>query len=148
MNVLCVTHYFAEHGGGIERVAEQICRGLSAAGVRVTWAATDLPGETPPPAPGLVSEPLEGWSGIETRLGLPFPLLSGRARRRLSQLASEADLVHVHDGIYPAGHLAAARARSSGKPVVVTQHIGDIPFPDLFRRLAVRMANRVLTRRV
>jgi glycosyltransferase involved in cell wall biosynthesis len=148
VKVLCVTHFFGGHGGGIERVAERICRGLAARGLSVTWAAMDVEGETPRPEPGLAIEPLEGWSGPERRLGLPFPVLSARARRRLAVLADDADLVHVHDGIYLGGQRAAKAARVRGKPVVVTQHIGDIPYRDAVRRTAVRLANLLMTRRV
>lgn len=116
-------------------------------GIAMTWAATDLPGELPAGGPNLEILPMQGWNGLEERTGLPFPLWGARSLRRLRRAVDDADLVHVHDGLYLGSHWATKYARSTREPVLLTQHIGEIPFPGFARRTAMKIANLALTRR-
>ena len=40
LRLLTVTHFYAAHGGGIERVAGHLCRELAKAGHDCAWAAS------------------------------------------------------------------------------------------------------------
>ena len=45
--VLVCSHYFGEHGGGVERVAARLSRELARRGLKIVWAAADVSGDHP-----------------------------------------------------------------------------------------------------
>jgi glycosyltransferase involved in cell wall biosynthesis len=142
LRVLLVTHYYPAHGGGVECVAGELARRLVQAGVaRFEWHASDC--DPPPALPGTRCIPARSWNASERALGLPYPLWSPASLRQLVRAVSEADIVHVHDSLYLpclAAALTAARAR---RPVLVTQHVGFIPYRNPLPRLALAAANRL-----
>jgi glycosyltransferase involved in cell wall biosynthesis len=139
--VLMLSAYFEGHTGGIEIVAGRLVRELSALGRHVIWAAAD----THEPPRGLNAVPLNALNATE-RFGVPMPVPSIGALRKLKQLVDEADAVVLHDVIYPA-HLAAILfAQWSGTPYLVIQHIGTVPYRNVFLRGLMRLADRMLTR--
>jgi glycosyltransferase involved in cell wall biosynthesis len=56
-----------------------------------------------------------------------------------------ADVVHLHDTLYMGNLLAAFIARLRRKPVVVTQHIGLVPYRSAIARWLMVTANRLLS---
>ncbi|HYL26140.1 MAG TPA: glycosyltransferase family 4 protein, partial [Burkholderiales bacterium] len=144
--VALVTHYYPAHRGGVERVAGQLAERLAADGVaEIEWHASDCDA-APAPAPGLKSAPAPSWNGIERMLGLPYPLWSVAALRRLAGACRGADVVHLHDCLYFANLIAFIAARRAGKPVLVTQHIGHVPYRNPLLRGLHGAANRLLGR--
>lgn len=145
MRILLVTHFFPAHGGGVERVAEQLARQMRDLGHTVVWAASD----TDAPVGADVAEPLpmRSFNGVERLTGFPYPLWSWDSLSRLAQAVRAADAVHVHDAIYVGSLAAAWMARRHRKPLIATQHIGDVPLPPLLRP-ALAIANRVGARAV
>jgi glycosyltransferase involved in cell wall biosynthesis len=144
--VALVTHYYPAHRGGVERVAGQLAERLAADGVaEIEWHASDCDA-APAPAPGLNSAPAPSWNGIERVLGLPYPLWSVAALRRLAGACRGADVVHLHDCLYFANLIAFIAARRAGKPVLVTQHIGHVPYRNPLLRGLHGAANRLLGR--
>lgn len=146
MRILLVTHYYAEHRGGVELVAGELARRLAARGHAITWAASG-PCEAPPLA-GLTPLPMRAWNVTERRLGVPFPLWSPGSVRDLTRAVDAAELVHLHDCLYPGNVAAAWRAARRGRPLVVTQHIGPVPFANPVLRAAQAVAYRQIGRRV
>lgn len=142
MNILVVTHFFAAHGGGIEVVAGELARRFAGAGHGVRWAATwtvdPLPVEVEP-------VPMCGSNWVEQKWGIPYPIWSPGSLRELWRQVRWADIVHLHDGLYFGSQVAMRMARRLGKPTVVTQHIGEVPFRSAVLRGAMRLGNRVLT---
>ena len=144
LSVVLVTHYFPAHRGGVERVAGQLAQRLAAAGVaRIDWHASDCD-PAPAPAAGLRPVPAASWNVTERRLGFPYPLWSPPALWRLARACRAADLVHVHDCLYLPNLVAFAAARSARRPVVVTQHVGEVPYRNPLLGWLQRAANRVL----
>src|ERR1051325_9381093 len=98
MRVLLVTHYFAEHRGGVEIVAGELARRLAARGVQITWLASQ---SAEPAAPAkdeaVMRRPIYAWNFTEQRLGFPYPLWSPLDLLRLSQQVRNAEVVHLHD---------------------------------------------------
>ena len=143
-SMVLVTHYFPAHGGGIEIVASQIAARLAGSGAwTIAWFASDVDPE-PDVVPGLMTTAARSWNAVERRTGLPFPLWSIGSLRALWVAVRDADLVHVHDYLY-LGNLAAIIAGWRwGKPVVVTQHIGLIPFASRIKRLTLELLNRTI----
>jgi glycosyltransferase involved in cell wall biosynthesis len=148
VRILLVTHYYASHRGGVEMVAEQLARRLVArhADLGVTWVASDE--GVPAPADGVVRIPVPAWNVTERRLGFPYPLWSPAAIARIVRLVNQADVVHLHDSLYQGNVAAYVAARRRGKPVLVTQHIGPVPYSNPLLRGLLGLANRTLARAV
>ncbi|MFI5014592.1 MAG: glycosyltransferase family 4 protein [Hyphomicrobiales bacterium] len=147
LRLLMVTHFFDSHRGGVEIVAGRLAREFARLGIEVAWAATDA---SAPPAiddeAGLRAVPLAASNITERSTGLPYPLPAPSAFRRILREARESDVVLVHDGLYLTGIAAFLAARLSGKPVVVVQHIGAIPYKNPLLRSLMAIANRIITR--
>ena len=124
-SVLLVTHYYPKHGGGVEIVAGQLATRLSSE-VDVQWHAA-APGAQSVPS-SVEVRPMRCWNGLERRFGLPIPLPSPPAVLSLVKAVREADLVWVHDLLYPANLVTAVAAIKARKPLVVTVHVGAIPY--------------------
>ena len=143
LRVTLVTHYYPAHRGGVERVAGQLAERLVAAGVAtIEWHASDC--DPPPVAGGMSTTPAASWNGIERSLGLPYPLWSPAALRRLMCACRASDVVHLHDCLYFPNVVAFLAARRARRPVVVTQHIGLVPYRNPLLRAAHAAANRLL----
>lgn len=146
MRILLVTHYYASHRGGVEIVAGELALRLAARGCQVTWAATGpAPGDL---CDGIAALPMRGWNGTEERLGVPYPLWSPGSLKRLWRTVRRCDVVHLHDCLYLGNFVAYLAARLVGKPVVVTQHIGMVPYSRRVLRLMLEFGNRTLSRLV
>lgn len=148
-HLVLVTHYFPAHRGGVEQVAAELAgRLVEAYGWTVTWMASDV---DPPPVdlPGSVRlVPAPAWNGMERRIGVPWPIWSPRALYALWRAIGRADAAHVHDALYFGNAFAWLFARARGVPVVVTQHVGTIPFKSSLLRAVHALANRTLGRLV
>lgn len=143
VRVLQVSAFFPSHGGGIEVVAGQLAARLPASGVTLHWMASGSPGELPPtPTAGLRIEAVPAWDPLERRLGLPMPLWGLRGLLRLWRSVGCAELVHVHDYLYQPSLAAIIFARLRGRPFVITQHIGEIPFRSVRLRGLLETLNR------
>lgn len=141
MRLLCVSHYFESHRGGIEMAAGQLARSLGSR-MSVTWAASDAS-----PAPtDIAALPLRASNIIERRSGLPFPLPVAGAIGRLVRAVKASDAVLVHDGMYPTSIAAIIAARLFRRPVVLVQHIGHVPGPSPILTALFTIADRFLTR--
>lgn len=141
VRVTLVTHYFPAHRGGVEAVAWQLASRLAASGAaRITWYASDTDA---PPAdrPGLRCVPARSCNALERRLGIPYPLWSPAALLALVREVRASDAVHLHDFLYPANLVAWAAARLSRRAVIVTQHVGMIPYRNGVLRVLLATAN-------
>ena len=148
IRVTLVTHYFPSHRGGIEAVAGEIASRLAAAGeASITWyaSATDT---APPDRPGLRCVPVRCCNVLERRFGLPLPLWSPFALPGLVRSVRASDAVHLHDFLYPGNIAAWAAARIARRPVLITQHVGMIPYRSRLLRALLACANRWLGARV
>ena len=144
LRVTLFTHYYPAHRGGVERVAGQLAERLARAGVaQIDWHASDC--DAPPPAaPGLSATPAPGWNALERTMGVPYPLWSPAALRRLVRACSKSDVVHLHDCLYFPNVVAFLAARRARRPVLVTQHIGLVPYRNALLRGTHEPANRAL----
>jgi glycosyltransferase involved in cell wall biosynthesis len=142
LKIALVTHFFPAHGGGVELVAQQIARRLAANhACEIAWCASDT--DPPPDLPGIQARPMRTWNAVERLTGMPYPLWSLGALRRLAQVIRDADAVHVHDCVYQGSLVGATLARWYDKRLVVTQHIGHVPIRNPLLRFALAAANRI-----
>lgn len=146
MRVLLVTHYYPKHGGGIEIVAGELAKRLVGRGVDIVWAASEEQAHGAPD--GVERFPVNAWNVTERTLGFPYPLWNPMSLVRLEELVRACDVVHLHDSLYLGNIVAYLWARRYGKPVVVTQHVGPIPYKSPVLRGMLGLANRTLARLV
>ncbi len=145
MQVVLVSHYYPAHRGGIELVAGELAARLAARhGVDLAWHASDC--DPAPVLPGVRCVPARTCNGIERRLGVPYPIWSPRALRELVRAVRSADAVHLHDCLYLPNLVASLAARLARRPVLVTQHIGMVPYRNPVLRGLMFAAYRVLGR--
>ena len=144
MRILIVSAFYESHGGGIEVVAGAMARALARRGNECRWAAAAF--DSLPHEPLLTAIPLAASDPVERWTGLPMPLPTSAARRLIEREVTAADAVIVHDALYASSLLAARYARRHGKPWVLVQHIGAIPYRSPFLRLTMASANRLVTR--
>jgi glycosyltransferase involved in cell wall biosynthesis len=145
MQITLVTHYFPAHRGGVERMAGQLAERLAAQGIaRIDWHASDC--DAPPaPSPGVTPVPARSCNFMERAVGVPYPFWSPTALLRLARAVRSGSVVHLHDCLYlpVIAAFAAARFGRRRRAVVVTQHIGHVPYRNPFLRAAHAAANRL-----
>lgn len=143
MRIVAVSHYFPARKGGIEIVAHEINRRLAQRGHRVDWFAS-AGAELPPALANLHCHAMQALHLVERLLGIPLPIWLGGGVPALWKAIRQCDAVHIHDFIYPGSMLAMACAWWHRKPVVLTQHIGDIPYDSRLLSATLSQVNRVL----
>lgn len=126
-------------------MAGQLAERLAARGIaRIDWHASDC--DAPPAAsPGLTVVPARSCNIMERAVGVPYPFWSPAALLRLARGVRSASVVHLHDCLYLPVLAAFAAARfGRRRAVVVTQHIGHVPYRNPILRAVHAAANRVL----
>lgn len=143
MRILTVSHFFESHGGGIERVAGQLCRQFVSLGAKSAWLASNA---DPTPAGGIETVPIRCMNPIERYTGLPMPIPGVRGVRAMSREIGRSDAVIIHDALYITSILAMLIAKTRSKRVIIIQHIAAIPFASAALRVLMKLANAVVTR--
>lgn len=148
LRVLQVSAFFPAHGGGIEVVAAHLARALVAHEVELAWMAGGPAAEWPAPGalPGVRVLTAGGIDLLERRLGLPAPLWGLRALATLWKEVGHAQVVHLHDYLYQPTLMAFVFSRLRGRPVVLTQHVGHIPFASAAASALLRALHATLGR--
>ncbi len=142
IKLLTVSNFFDSHRGGLEIVAGRLARELSVRGFEVTWLASDT---TPAPADaGLRCVAARVWNVAERRLGVPWPVLSPGSIARLWREVKAADAVLLHDALYMASVVTFLAAKAHRRPLVIVQHIGQIPYRSPVLRGLMALANRLV----
>ncbi|MEG3144904.1 glycosyltransferase family 4 protein [Sphingomonas sp. RT2P30] len=144
MRLLTVTHFYEQHGGGIERVAGQLNRRFVAQGHDASWAAAAE--GAMPDATTATPVAMPCFNAIERLTGLPMPIPGVTALRRLAKAVRDSDAVVVHDALYLSSIAAVLLAKRHRKPVVLIQHIAGIPFVNPLLKRVMALANRLVTR--
>ncbi|MBI3231167.1 MAG: glycosyltransferase family 4 protein [Burkholderiales bacterium] len=145
INILQISAFFAAHGGGIEVVAEKLGQAAAAQGNQVTWMATGTVDQFPGSSHlGMTCIRAPYIDPIEKAIGLPMPLWSLGALIKLWRQVGLADVVHIHDYLYFSSFFAFVFAKLRRKPVVLTQHIGEIPFKNRFFKILLSTINRTI----
>lgn len=144
MRFLVVSHFYAGHGGGIERVAAQMCSHLAAQGHSVCWAAST--GDAPHTSEAVAITPLPCINPTEALTGLPMPIPGPRGLARLWSATKSADVVVIHDALYCTSIVATGFAKLQRKPVILVQHVAEIAFASAVMRRVMALANRLVAR--
>lgn len=145
MRILVVTHYFPEHGGGVEIAARHIALGLMERGFEIEWIASREAGLSSS-APG--AHPVRALNVSERFLGIPYPIWGPDALRTIKRTLRRCDVLHLHDSLYAGNVMAYWCAKRMHKPVVVTQHVGLVPYKRRLFRSAMEIGNRFVSTRI
>lgn len=146
IRALIVNHYYAEHKGGVEVVARELAERLASRGLEVVWAASDEGAEQAEEAVTRLS--MRAWDFSERLMGFSYPLWGPISLVRLWRAVRRCDVVHIHDSVYMGNVFAYLYARLLRKPIVVTQHVGMVPYAQRVLRGLLVFANRTLARQV
>jgi glycosyltransferase involved in cell wall biosynthesis len=144
IQLLLITHYYPNHRGGVEIVAGKLAEYLLKLGsIQITWLASniDLP---PPEIPGLQCFPMPSSNLIEDKLQIPYPLWTIPSFYHLWKMIEKADIIHIHDYLYLSNLAAFLFAKIQKKPIIITQHIGFIPYNNFFFRWLLTFLNSTL----
>ncbi len=146
MRLLIVSAYFDGHRGGIEIVAGRLAQEFRRAGHTVMWLASDAAYAGTPTEGRDWHIPVPAFNGIENLFGIPFPVPSPSGLPTIRKAVEHSDVVMLHDCLYPTNIAAFLFARWLGRPVVVTQHIGTVPYRNPLLRGLMRLVTRLVTR--
>lgn len=130
MRILIVTHYTLPHVGGVEVLADQLGRAAVGAGHEVDWVTSaSEPGvEREETRAGVRVTRIPAWNGLERRLHVPYPVFAPGVVPALWRAVNSADVVHAHGFLYIGSLLALLFAWLRNKPLVVTEHVGFVPY--------------------
>ena len=140
--LLMASHYFGEHRGGVEIVADMLARALALLGFEVVWLATGNQNDNAWDRKVRKCS-LAASNAAETLLKIPYPILFPSAWRAIFGEARQADVILVHDALYMTSIIAYLAARAYRKPFVIVQHIGLVPYQNLFLRKLMETANHL-----
>ncbi|MDJ0842677.1 glycosyltransferase family 4 protein [Crocosphaera sp.] len=136
MKILLVTHYYPEHRGGVEIVAGQLSEYLlKQDNIEITWMASNVD-PYPSDIAGLKCLSMTASNLIENKVKIPYPIWSLPSLFKLWQEIKKANIIHIHDYLYMSNLATFVFAKIQKKTLVITQHIGFIPYDSpLFRGL-------------
>ena len=77
---------------------------------------------------------------------MPYPIWSISGYLKLWRAVRAADIVHLHDYIYLGSLIGFLAAKSKRIPLVITQHIGFIPYESRVARKILETLNRTIGR--
>ena len=145
IRLLTITHYFATHGGGIEIVAARLTEQFSLRDIQIDWIASDV--DLPRSVDAYIHYiPMSCWNVVEQKIGIPFPVWSLGAFKKVVGLVRTADLVIVHDILYLPNIWGMLCAICLKRPFVIIQHVGLVPFRSAFLRGLMSLGNRTVGR--
>lgn len=137
MKILEISNYFPEHTGGIEFVAlNLVTRWRKRHSVR--WMACNVKDRPHTVEPDDI--PLPSLNFAEARLGFPYPIPIGDSFLRIVREVRNADVIHIHDCLYLANIVAFFASRWYNKPLLVTQHVGLVPYLEAYKNILQRAA--------
>ncbi len=126
LRIALVTTYGPPHLGGIERIVDNLFHGYRRAGQEVRWVTSRVPASLPAAEGDVVRVPT--WNVLEDRLGVPVPMWGRAGLRALREAVAWADAVHVVEALYLTSAMAAWVARRAGRPLLLSQNVGLIPY--------------------
>lgn len=151
MHILLVSHYTLPHSGGIEVLVDEHARALVRQGHQVTVVSSRTGQPADEWRDGVHVVRVAAWNVLEERLHVPFPIFAPVLLAVLRRAVAAADVIHVHGFLYLGSWCALLWAWWFGKPLVVTEHVGFVPYrQDILngiQRLALAATARVFLAR-
>jgi phosphatidylinositol alpha-1,6-mannosyltransferase len=138
MKILVTANYYPEKMGGIEIVTDNLVARFRRAGHEVRWLAADVSNRRRVAREG--DHPIKAWNFTEKRLGFPYPLPHRSALTATREHVRWADVLHIHDCLYLHNQYIFRQARRLAKPLVLTQHIGIVPYRQPYKVVLQKLA--------
>lgn len=111
---------------------------MSNCGYNFTWISSDC--DTPPDNVLITSLPFPTYNFLEQTLGIPWPIWHPNSWLCLQREVAKAELVWLHDSLYFGNILAFLAAKLQHKPILITQHIGIVPYRNRLLRWLMKSA--------
>ena len=143
MKILTLSNYFPNHPGGIEFVALNLVSRWRKKN-KVRWVACDV--VTPPHSGDIDDIPLAANNFTEARLGFPYPIPTGNWITTIVKEVQRSEIVHFHDCLYFANIITFLAAIVYSKPIVVTQHVGLVPYREMYKKVLQGIAYQTIGR--
>lgn len=80
--------------------------------------------------------------------GVPYTIPTGPHLGAARAAVASCDVIHVHGSLYAQSMLGAMLARTRRVPLIITEHVGWVPYPSAVLRLVQRIAWRTVGRAV
>ena len=144
MKILLSSNYFHEHIGGIEFVSYNLVNSYRQRVHEVHWIAGDVPESRHYPEEGDI--PINVYNFTERDLGFPFPIPSINSVKTIFRQVAWSDVIHIHDCLYPHNILIFLFSRVFKKPVLITQHIDIVPYPQKYKVILQRIGYSIFGR--
>lgn len=94
-----------------------------------------------PPYDGCMDDlSLRAYNFFEKLLGIPYPIPTWSSTSTIFKQVKWSDIVHIHDCLYATSILAVMASILFSKPVVVTQHIGIVPYKEKIKKILQNLA--------
>lgn len=143
MKILTISNYYPEHPGGIEFVAKNLVdRWRRRQPVR--WMACDLKYHSHHSA--IDDVPISAINFAEIHLGFPYPIPLPGEIKKIFKEVKKSEIVHLHDCLYAVNLVAFLAAKMYHKPVVLTQHVGLIPYKEIYKIYLQKLAYAIMGR--
>jgi D-inositol-3-phosphate glycosyltransferase len=145
MHVLIVSHYLPPHVGGIEVLVSELAARLRAGGHRVTLVSSAVGPAGAGDETREDTHRVAAWNFLEEKLHVPFPIFAPAILPAMRAAVREADVVHAHGVLYLSSWLALLCCWWYRKPLVVTEHVGFVPYASAALNAIQRTVLRLLT---
>lgn len=139
--LLMISSHFIDHGGGLERVADDLARQLAEDDRFVVTLAAHGPA---PARLGYGTLCLRASGMAERVTGLPLLFPHPTDLGALAKAVRKADVVVLHDNLYLANLIAQWVAQRRGIPTILIKHSGWVHSPSALMRIAQSIANRLV----
>src|SRR5271170_2429655 len=148
MKTLMVAHNFESRIGGIEIVAARLAREMAQRNLDVCLLASNL---SSPPRESEVGHRVVAVSAVDFLdrwAGITWPVPTYRAAVDIWREVRHADVLLLHDTLYPFCIFAFLSAKFIGRPVLVIQHVGVEKFANPIFHWIMEFANRIVARSI
>jgi len=134
---IVVSYTFPYIGSGIGNVALKQAEELAKRGHKVTLISSNIPKTKKEFRRKNVKHfKLKSTNFLE-RFKIPVPIFL--PTNKLISKIKEAEIIHIHDVLYPSSIFAAFFAKIFKKPIILTQHIGFVYYKNKVARLIERL---------
>jgi D-inositol-3-phosphate glycosyltransferase len=129
MRIGMLCHYYPPHMGGVEFVVWNVARCL-APRHDVTIVTSAIGSEVGTRVEDGITVVRTDAYNITERFGIPYPIPAGNGLVRAVQELASVDVMHAHGALYPGSIHAAKVARKHDVPLVLTEHVGFVKYPN------------------
>jgi D-inositol-3-phosphate glycosyltransferase len=144
--VVGVTYSYPYIGSGIGNVAVKQAEELAKLGHDVTLISSNFPKSKREFTRNKVKY-LKGKLILRLeKIGLPIPLFF--LNKKMKKVIKNADIVHIHDSLYPSSYQIAKFAKKFNKKIILTQHIGFIQYKSFIAKLIERIVYNTIGKNI